>query len=88
MAGEQEWRIYEIQNMGERIVVQAVLRALLSSHPNPAALHAAWAESIARMWQDYPSLLGNIPANERDLLIQSMQRAVGGYEPHLPPIAS
>lgn len=87
MAGEQEWRIYEIQNMGERILVQAALRSLLASHPNPAALRAAWTQTIEQMWKDYPAMFGQIPDNEKELLVQSMQRARAAYESYLPPEA-
>lgn len=87
MAGEQDWRIYEIQNMGERIVVQAALRSLLASHPDPAALRAAWTQTIAQMWKDYPAMFGEIPEREKELLMQSMQRALAAYESCLPPEA-
>lgn len=87
MAGEQEWRMYEVQNMGERIVVQAALRSLLASHPDPAALRTIWAQLMTQMWQEYPAVFGNIPQAEKELLVQSMQRALAAYETHLPPVA-
>ena len=87
MAGEQDWRIYEIQNMGERIVVQVALRSLLASHPNPAALRAAWSGTVEQMWKDYPAMFGQIPDNERELLVQSMQPALAAYASYLPPEA-